>query len=45
MLKVIGTSTASAIVAVRPGIEPTIVPATTPNNARTRLNGVRADRK
>ena len=42
MVKVIGTRTATAMVAVRPGSEPMIVPATTPNNASMMWNGVRA---
>ena len=37
MAKVIGTSTANAIVAVNPGIDPTTVPASTPNNAKAKL--------
>jgi uncharacterized membrane protein AbrB (regulator of aidB expression) len=45
ILKVIGTSTATAIVAVKPGIDPIIVPATTPNNANAMLVSVNAARK
>ena len=45
MLKVIGTKIASAIVAVNPGIDPMMVPATTPNKANAKFNGVRADKK
>src|SRR5690606_33166375 len=37
MVKVNGTSTATAIVAVRPGNAPITVPATTPMKARSRL--------
>lgn len=36
---------ATAIVAVNPGMEPITVPATTPHNANTKLNGVKAERK
>jgi hypothetical protein len=45
ILKVIGTRTATAIVAVRPGIDPMTVPATTPQSAKTRFKGVRALKK
>ncbi len=45
ILKVIGTRIASAMVAVSPGMDPMIVPATTPNNANAMLKGVIADKK
>ena len=45
MLNVIGTKTASAMVAVNPGMDPTIVPATTPNKANAMFSGVIADKK
>ena len=39
IVKVNGTSTATAIVAVRPGKAPITVPATTPARASRRLSG------
>ena len=43
MAKVSGTKTATAIVAVRPGIDPMIVPAATPSKASTRFRSVNAE--
>ncbi len=40
--KVKGTSTATAMVAVRPGRAPITVPATTPAKASSRFSGVSA---
>lgn len=42
IVKVKGTSTATAIVAESPGNAPIIVPKVTPTNASSRLNGVSA---
>ncbi len=42
MVKVKGTSTATAMVAESPGRAPTTVPRTTPTSASIRLNGVSA---
>src|SRR5690606_22809496 len=42
MPKVSGTRTATAMVAVSPGIAPIAAPATTPARARSRLSGVSA---
>jgi hypothetical protein len=43
--KVIGTRTATAIVAVSPGSDPITVPETTPNRARRRFTGVSAAKR
>src|SRR3546814_3999962 len=43
--KVSGTRTATAMVAVSPGSEPTMVPAATPPRANAMLNGVSAAAK
>ena len=42
MVKVNGTNTATAIVAVKPGNAPMTVPATTPPSASSRFSGVSA---
>jgi hypothetical protein len=45
IVNVIGTSTATAIVAVNPGIDPITVPATTPKIANIKFIGVNAEIK